>query len=98
MSDHVLTTRAATPRDANTLGRLAVLASHPRPRGHALLAERDGVAIAAISLTSGLVLADPSSQRADAGRALRYRRYRLLRQGGDAGTARSLLRRVAPAA
>lgn len=98
MLDHALRTRAATPQDQDTLRRLAALANHPRPSGHALLAERDGVAIAAIALTSGLVLADPSDRGTEAARLLRYRRYRLLRQGGDVGTARTLLRRLAPAA
>lgn len=98
MLNHALTTRAATPHDTDTLGRLAALGSHPRPRGHALLAERDGVAIAAISLTSGLVFTNPSDPTPEAGGLLRRRRYRLLRQGGDVAPARALQRRLAPAA
>jgi hypothetical protein len=85
MSDHVLTIRAATPRD-----------SRPRMRGPALLAERDGVPIAAIALTSGTVVVDPFSPTEDAVALLRSRRYRLLRQGGDVAPVRSLLRRLAP--
>lgn len=98
MLNHALTIRAATRRDTDILGRLTAHGSHSRPRGHALLAERDGVAIAAIALTSGLVFADPSDPTPEAGRLLRHRRYRLLRQGGDVATARALLRRLAPAA
>ena len=98
MVDHALIIRAATPRDADTVGRLAALTGHPPPRGRTLLAQRDGVAIAALPLTSGLVLADPSMPTVEAGCLLRYRRYRLLRQGGDVGMANTLLHRAAVAA
>ena len=97
MLNHALTIRAATPHDADTLRRLAAFDSRPQPHGHALLAERDGVPIAAIALSSGLILADPFNPTADAVRRLRERRYRLLRQGGDVGSARALLRRMVPA-
>ena len=96
MLDHALTIRAATPHDADTLRRLAALDSRPQPRGDTLLAECDGVPVAAIALTSGLVVADPFHPTADAVHLLRHRRYRLLRPGGDAGLARTLLRRLAP--
>jgi len=74
MSDHALTIRAATPRDTDALLRLAWLDNRPRLAGRALLAERGGVAIAALALTSGSVLADPSYPTAAAVRALRLRR------------------------
>lgn len=61
-----------------------------------LLAEREGVPIAAIGLTTGAVVADPFTPTADAVSSLRERRYRLLRQGGDVGGRRGLLRRLAP--
>ena len=96
MFDHHLTIRAATPRDHGTLLRLARRECRPRLGGRALLAERDGVAIAALALTSGRVATDASSATADAVRRLRHRRYQLLRQGGDVGPAWSLLRRLAP--
>lgn len=96
MLDHALTIRAATPHDADTLRRLAALDSRPQPRGVTLLAECDGVPVAAIALTSGLVVADPFHPTVDAVHLLRHRRYRLLRQGGDVGLARTLLRRLAP--
>jgi len=66
--------------------------------GLALLAEHHGVAVAAITLTSGRIEADASPAGARAVPELRRRRYQLLRQGGDVGPARSLLRRLAPSA
>ena len=98
MLDHPLTVRAATPRDDGALQRLARSERRPRIGGRALLAERDGVAIAALALTSGRVATDASSATAtaDVVRRLRYRRYQLLRQSGGAGPAWSLLRRLAP--
>ncbi len=42
MFDHTLIIRAATPRDAETVGRLAALGGYPQPRGRTLLAERRG--------------------------------------------------------
>jgi hypothetical protein len=93
--DHHLTIRAATPHDRDALSRLT-RRRFTRPATHALLAERDGVAIAAIALTSGRIAADTGPGSADAVRRLRYRRYQLLRQGGDVGPAWLLLRRLAP--
>ncbi|MFL5862342.1 MAG: hypothetical protein ACJ780_16475 [Solirubrobacteraceae bacterium] len=98
MLDHALIVRAATPRDADTVGRLAALSGHLPPRGRTLLAERGGMAVAALPLTSGLVLADPRTPVGDATCMLRHRRYRLLRQGGDVGMANTLLCRLAAAA
>jgi hypothetical protein len=57
-------------------------------RGQALLAESDGVAIAAISLRTGLVTADPFRHTAHAVHLLRLRRHRLLRQDRDHAPAR----------
>lgn len=96
MSDQALTVRAATSRDHSALTRLAGLDSRSPLRGHALLAEREGVAIAAIALTSGAVVADPFHATADALTLLRQRRYGLVRQGGDVGPVRTLMRRLAP--
>ena len=97
MFDHHVTVRAASRRELDILSRLASLDSRPSHSGHALLVERGGIAIAAIALTSGSVLTDRRHATADAVRLLRLRRYQLLRQGGDVGPARSLLRRLAPA-
>jgi hypothetical protein len=95
MLDHALTIRAATPSDAKAVARLARLDGRPELRGDALLAERHGTPVAAVALTSGSVVADPFQATADAVHSLRLRRYRLLRQGGDVGRARPLLRRLA---
>jgi hypothetical protein len=56
MLDHDLTIRPDTPGDADALARLAWLDARPSPAGRALLAERDGVAIAAVALTSGAIV------------------------------------------
>jgi hypothetical protein len=97
MPENPLTVRAATCHDSKALARLASLDNRPRLTGRALLAERGGIAVAAVALTSGVVVADPSYPTAGAVSALRLRRYRLLRQGGDVGPLSSLLRRLAPA-
>ena len=91
---HPVTIRVAAPPDANALSRLEALDGRRRPTGRVLLAERDGVALAALALTSGAAVADPARGTA-ALRVLRRRRYQLLRQGGDVGPAWSLLRRMA---
>ena len=88
-----LTVRAATPRDADALSQVD---NRALLTGPALIAERDGVALAAVALTSGAVAADPFRPTGEAVRLLRRRRYQLLRQGGDVGPAGSLLRRLAP--
>jgi hypothetical protein len=97
MFDHHLTIRAARQYELDVLSRLAGRDGRHSYRGHALLAERDGIAIAAIALTSGSVLTDRRHATGDAVRLLRLRRYKLLRQGGDVAPASSLLRRLAPA-
>lgn len=91
-----LTIRAATPHDAGALSDLARLAGRTPLHGRIVLAERDGVVIAAVSLTSGPIVADPSQPVADAVRLLRYRRWQLLRPGGYARPMPALLRRLSP--
>jgi hypothetical protein len=97
MPENALTVRATTRRDTDALARLAWLDARPRLTGRALVAERDGVDLAAVALTSGAVVAHPSYPTAAAVGALRLRRYQLLRQGGDVAPLTSLLRRLAPA-
>jgi hypothetical protein len=63
--------------------------------GRMLVAEQAGATVAAISLTSGAVAADPHRSSPEATRLLRLRRYQLLRQGGEVGQRTSLLRRMA---
>ena len=94
MSDLAFTVRVATPADARSLELLAWLTGGSRPpAGTTLLAERDGVPLAAIRLTSGMVLADPCHTPLDIVGALRFTRYRIMRQGGQTGASRSLLSR-----
>jgi hypothetical protein len=87
--------RTAITSDAPALARLAALESRTPPRGHALIAEQDGHTLAAIGLTTGVIVADPFAPTGDAVRALRERRYRVLRQAGDVGMVTAVLRRVA---
>jgi hypothetical protein len=95
MSDHSLTIRAAHGGTSRTLAGLALRYGRSKPiAGWALLAERDRVPLAAITLTSGTVLANPSVDTADAVSLLRLARYRVMRQGGQTSAARSLLRRA----
>jgi hypothetical protein len=96
MRTNAMTIRAATSADAGAIRRLAAFSSRPRPRGPLLVAEHDGTMIAAIAVSSGAVISIPARVAADAVRRLRRRRYELLRQNGDIGAARALLRRLAP--
>ena len=92
MSEAAITIRVASPADSLTLESLAWLTGGLRPPvGTTLLAERDGVPLAAIRLTSGTVLADPCDTGAEVVAALKFIRYRILRQGGQTGAARALL-------
>ena len=97
MSDHSMTIRTATTDDDKALTGLARIDSRRHPRDRALVAESDGDVVAAISLKSGAVFANPANPDVDAINSLRFRRYQMLRQGGDVGLARSLTRRFAPA-
>jgi len=89
-----VTIRHATSHDGLTVERLAALDSQSTPHGEVLLAEREGVALAAISLISGRVVADLCERTETVVWMLRRRRYELLRQGGEVAPARMLLRRV----
>jgi len=98
MSHHKLTIRATTPSDQDALSNLITLGSRRYlPEGNGLVAEVDGTAVAAISLTSGAVAADLDRAHPRTVHSLRHRRYEMLRQGGNVGRARNLLRRLAPA-
>lgn len=96
MTDQHLTIRVAKPEDSGTLRRLAELDSHSSLRGHILIAELAGTPLAALSLKTGAVTADPFQRTADAVRMLRLRRYQIVRQGRDVAPVRSLLRRFVP--
>jgi hypothetical protein len=73
-----LTIRPASPADAAAVERLAQLDSSERPPGRLLLAEAAGEVIAAISLTSGAVVADPFKRTAEPVRLLSVRREQLV--------------------
>ena len=72
-----LTIRPASPDDAVAIERLAQLDSSDRPAGDLLLAEVRGDVIAAISLSSGDVVADPFKHTAEPLRLLSLRREQL---------------------
>jgi hypothetical protein len=91
-----MTIRTATPSDSDALAGIRIVGGWPYLPGKDLVAELDGTAIAAISLTTGAVAADLDRADAQTIRSLRFRRYQILRQGGDVGLARTLLRRFAP--
>jgi hypothetical protein len=93
MPDRPVTIRLAVPKDAPIL-RAAQRDSARMQRGQALLAESDGVGIAAISLRTGLVTADPFRHTAHAVHLVRLRRYRLLRHDGDHAPARERQRHL----
>jgi hypothetical protein len=93
--DRQLTIRLAAARDAEAVQRLAALDSVAPLHGRVLLAELDGAPVAAVSLETGGVAADPFQFTEDAVRMLALRRYQLMRQGGDVAPARAALRRLA---
>lgn len=70
MPSPALTIRNATPEDERALANLARRA---RPRGPALIAEMDGIAVAALSLTTGAVMTDPLVPTADVVRQMQAR-------------------------
>ena len=96
MTDRNLTIRVAKPEDSQTLRNLSELDSSDPLRGHVLLAERAGTPLAAISLETGAVTADPFEHTTDAVHMLRLRRYQIVRQGRDVAPIRVLLRRFVP--
>ena len=69
--------RRARSADARTLARLAALDSRPVPGADSLIAEVDGVAVAALDLAAGAVVADPFSPAADVVELLRLRASRV---------------------
>jgi len=74
---HTISIRVATPDDDVLLARLAQLDSAEVPRRPLLIAERDGVAQAALSLADGSSIADPFARTAELISLLRMRAARL---------------------
>jgi hypothetical protein len=90
-----LTIRMAHSDDTAALHRLAEVDSTVPLHGNVMLAELDGSCLAAISLETGEVNANPFKPTAAIVSHLHMRRYQIMRQGGDVAPARSLLRRLA---
>jgi hypothetical protein len=94
MRTHTLNVRAIQSGDSLELHWLASPARAPGSMRPGLLAERDGLPVAAIALSSGAVVSDPGDPAEDVVRSLRFLRYQVMRQGGASGAWRSLLRRA----
>jgi len=95
MLDSSLKVRGIKRQDSTASDWLARLARGSALTGPAFLAERDGVPVAAVALTSGAVVADPRNSSEDIVQALKFLRYQAMRQGGESSAVRSLLRRRA---
>ena len=92
-----LTIRRIDPLGADRLEleRVAGRDSATAPSGEVIGAERDGHLVAAVSLTSGELVADPFVPTADA-RSLLHRRATLLRASGDSTAATARHVRTSP--
>ena len=77
ISTDTIVIRRAGAADVRVLARLAALDSAAIPGTDSLIAERDGVAVAALDLTDGRVVADPFERTADVVELLRVRAGRL---------------------
>jgi hypothetical protein len=83
--------RRARAADGRVLARLAALDSARLPGADSLVAEADGVPVAALDLTDGHVVADPFAPTADVVELLRMRADRV--QGAARRGARTHVRR-----
>jgi len=83
MSDQHLTIRVAQPQDAYTLRALAELDSQRPLGGRVLIVEHEEVALAAVSVETGAVTADPFRRTAEAVRLLRVRRDQITGQSSE---------------
>jgi hypothetical protein len=72
-----LVIRNASPSDNGSLQRLALLDSAPAPHGPMLVAERQGVLVAAVPFGGGRAIADPFVPSADIVGLLELRRAQL---------------------
>jgi hypothetical protein len=78
---NTISIRTATPDDAHSVTRLALLDSAQPPAAPLLLAERDGRLEAALSISDGTAIADPFAPTAELIALLRVRAERL--RGGS---------------
>jgi hypothetical protein len=69
--------RESAPEDTGRLNRLALLDSAPAPAGPMLVAEREGMLVAALPLRGGRPIADPFLPSADIVGLLELRRAQL---------------------
>ena len=72
-----LVIRQSSPDDSGRLQRLAMLDSAPKPHGPMLVAERQGLLVAAVPLGGGRPIADPFEPSADVVGLLELRRAQL---------------------
>jgi hypothetical protein len=72
-----LVIRRASPADNGSLHRLALLDSAPEPDGPMLVAEREGMLVAAVPLGGGRSIADPFVPSRDVVGLLELRRAQL---------------------
>ena len=94
MPYHALTIRATNPTGAKLPATLQALGPRSNRAGRSLVAEIDGTTVAAISLTTGAVAADLDRVDPRTVRRLKYRRYQILRQGGNVTAAQTLPQRL----
>jgi hypothetical protein len=90
-----ITLRLATPQDAFQLEGLATLDGASPPHGRTIIAESDGAIVAAMSIPTGAVIADPFRPTADAVDLLAHRRSHLI--GDDGRVTRRLFALLRPA-
>ena len=91
----ILAIRPATADDRADVARLAALDSAAIPTGALLLGVVDGLPLAALSVDTGAVVADPFSPTADLEAQLRQRAERLRAAAAAAPSRRTLRERLA---
>jgi hypothetical protein len=89
-----LTLRHATAADVPALAHLAALDSSRVPTGELLVAELDGTLVAALSIDTGAVIADPFEHTAGIVESLRIRASRRDRPAASVRLGRLLLGRA----
>lgn len=92
-SSATITLRPAAPEDSPDLHRVAQLDSAPLPSGRLLLAQVDRRILAAISIDTGAVIADPFARTTELVAMLRDRAA-LLQPAAAANSARRPLLRL----
>jgi hypothetical protein len=95
MTHQGITIRMAGSYDSGAVRRLAALDGAAPLTGRVMLAETDRAPVAAVSLESGAVAADPFRHSAEAVRVLMLRRSQINDRGHEVAPARSSRRRRA---